>query len=106
MYNIILQGSTLSLSNATSPCNSSAEDLFGPNDECSRAVRQIMNGTYNNNGMDVFSGDCPIRLHFYVTRCRSNIDNEEVLSAQLIKEFNSKIRGYKPNNQCKEISHS
>ena len=68
----MLQGSTLPSQNTSSSCTNATTNLSGPNDECSRAVRELFNDGNNDSSMIsvIFNGDCPTRLHDYATFCR------------------------------------
>ena len=71
-----MQGSTLPSQNTSSSCTNATNNLFGPNDECSRAVQELFDGGNNDSSMIsyIFNDDCPARLYGYATVCRMDDD--------------------------------
>ena len=73
----MLQGSILPSQNTSSLCTNATLNLFGPNDECSRAVQELLNDNGNGSMIRyIFNDDCPTRLHGYATVC--SMDNDRV----------------------------
>ena len=76
-----MQGSTLPSQSTSSSCTNATNNLFGPNDECSRAVQELFDSGNNDDSSMIsnmisyiFNDDCPARLNSYATACRMDDD--------------------------------
>ena len=71
---------SVNMTNISAACVLARNNLFDPNDACSRAVQELSS---NSGGaiIDLLTDNCPTRLNEYVNDC--NDDNYEV-SKQLI----------------------
>ena len=79
IYLSLLQGSNLPTSNTSSQCINATINLFGPDDDCSRAVQEVLDGNGNDSMISfIFSGDCPNRFYYYATTCSMGGDNDMV----------------------------
>ena len=71
LCNFVLQGSIFNTTTMSITCMTATDNLFDPNDTCSRAVEEFLN---NNNSeiVNFLIDNCPTRLFEYVHDCNVN----------------------------------
>jgi len=79
---ILSKGTTL----LPSACDEASANLFGANDECSRALQELSNDAEVEDIIgSLLNADCPTRFHAYVTACSEQFDDDEVATHEKLE---------------------